>query len=225
MRVKVDDERGGYVAAAHLLSLGRRSVAIVTGPMNSWPGIRRLDGYRKALQDWGHPVDSRLVVEGDFTFQGGAKCVRDLLDRGADPDGIVVGNDLMAIGAISHLRERHLRVPEDVAIIGYDDTEVGRFYDPAISTIAQPKYQLGHRGVEILIDVLEAAERDPESPRPPVGDEILDCTLVARRSSLGRPGEINCGSIFDVAPWEKCIAGANNPLSGVPRRAVGDERR
>lgn len=205
--VLTDDFRGGYVAAGHLLSLGRQRVAIISGPLRPrpCPGALRLEGYRRALGDWGRAFDPNLIVEGRFTFRSGYEAVDQLLAADPAPDGIVAGNDLTAIGALLRMRERGVRVPDDIAVIGYDDAEVGRMYDPPISTIAQPTYDLGRRGMELLFEQLDASERDPGSGPPERRVETLDCTLLVRRSSSGRDGEIDCGVISGKAPWLVCL--------------------
>ena len=93
-------------------------------------------------------------------------------------------------------------------LIGYDDLEIGRLYDPPLSTIAQPKYQLGFRGVTLLLDQVEAMARDPEARPPEPLIEQLDCELIARRSSLGCDDEIRCGSIQQLDCWRICLDAA-----------------
>lgn len=180
-------------------------MAIITGPLDTRPGVLRLEGYRQALEAWGRPYDPALSVAGSFTFQSGYEATGALLGLDVRPDGIVAGNDLMAIGAIARLRERGVRVPEDVAIIGYDNAEIGRLYNPALSTISQPTYQLGFRGTELLLDRIEAMERDPEGGPPPPTSEVLGCELIVRRSSLAVAVEIDCGSIHSPEPWLACL--------------------
>lgn len=197
-RVMVDDLRGGYVATAHLLALGRRRIAIITGPLDTPPGLLRLQGYQQALHDWGSDPDPALVVEGRFNLASGAAGADQLLARGLTFDGLVAGNDLMAIGAIERLRQAGLRIPEDVAVIGYDGTALARVCDPPLSTIAQPTYQLGQRAATLLCEQLVAA-RETVPEIAPV--EVLECTLILRRSTLGRPVEIVAGPISAPEPW------------------------
>lgn len=204
-QVIVDDLRGGYVAASHIISLGRRRVALITGPLRTRPGQLRLEGYRSALRDWDLPELADLVVEGDFTYNSGFEAATRLLALSPAIDGIVAGNDLTAIGAIACLTRAGRRIPDDVAVIGYDDAEIGRLYVPPISTIAQPKYQLGFRGVSLLVDRVESIARDPEGRAPESVVEQLDCELVARCSSTGRDEEIRCGSIQLSRCWEACL--------------------
>jgi LacI family transcriptional regulator len=214
-QVVVDDLRGGYVAASHIISLGRRRVALITGPLRTRPGQLRLEGYKSALGDWHLPVLSELIIEGDFTYQSGYDAATRLAAVRPAIDGIVAGNDLTAIGAIACLKRAGLRVPDDIAVIGYDDAEIGRLYDPPISTISQPKYQLGFRGVSLLLDRIEAIARDPEGRAPEPIVEQLDCELVVRRSSIGHDEEIRCGSIQTTNCWEACLK-ADLDLASAP---------
>jgi DNA-binding LacI/PurR family transcriptional regulator len=200
-RIVMDDERGGFVAAMHLLALGRSRVGIITGPLDSYAGRGRFAGYKRALAESGIAFDPALVAEGRFDYEAGYTGVERLLAGGSGPDAIFAANDLAAIGAIARLRERRIRVPEDVAVVGYDDSEVGRLYDPPISTIAQPTYELGCRGVALLLEQLDAA-RD-RSPAALARTEMLDCSLIVRRSSSGRDDEVDCGPVAAEAPWRR----------------------
>jgi len=210
-RVMVDDERGGYVATGHLLSLGRTRVAIIVGPLDRYGGTLRLAGYRRALADWGARFDPMMVIEGSFDFQSGSRAVDQLLEIAPRPDAIFAANDLTANGAISRLRQRGVRVPDDMAIIGYDDVEVARMYDPPISTIAQPPFELGRRGVHMLMERLVQASTTQEGDQPDPRREILDCTLIVRQSTSGRIEDIQCGPISAQAPWRAYVIALPGP--------------
>lgn len=190
-----DDRRGGYVATAHLLDLGHRRIGCVTGPLPDGPGGARLLGYREAMAAWSIPVDESLIVEGAFDFASGRWAARVLLERGALPTAIVAHNDLMAIGVIVTLRRANLRVPDDVAVIGYDGTEIGALYDPPLSTVIQPTYELGARAMTSLADQIEGCVSaiDPEP---------FNWELIVRRSTVpGLDGERRCGPIAAEKPW------------------------
>jgi LacI family transcriptional regulator len=173
----VDDKRGGYVATAHLLDLGHRRIGCITAPANSQPCVDRLHGYRSALKDWGVEVNDNLIFEGAFDYAGGLRAVERLLHLNPElPTAIFVHQDLAAIGAMAGLKRAGLRVPEDVAIIGYDGLEIASFYDPPLSTIIQPIYELGAHAMTQLLDKLEGIEvSEPAN---------LDCTLVVRASTV-----------------------------------------
>ncbi len=191
----VDDRRGGYVATAHLLDLGHRRIGCVTGPLPGGPGGQRLLGYREALADWSVPVEEALIVEGAFDFASGRRAASLLLERGAAPTAIFAHNDPMAIGVIVTLKRAGLRIPEDVAVIGYDGTEIGALYDPPLSTVRQPTYDLGAAAMAALAEQIEGRvwTADPALP---------DCELIVRRSTVpGLDGERPCGPIVGERPW------------------------
>jgi phosphoserine phosphatase RsbU/P len=141
--LSVDNTSGIRELTRHLIEKhGRRRVAFISGPNNE--AAQRFDGYRQALRECGVPYDERLVVAGDFTPPSGARAVAALLSRERGGcDAIVAGNDWMALGALDALASRGLRVPEDVALIGFDDIEPARFVTPPLTTVRQPPRQLG----------------------------------------------------------------------------------
>jgi LacI family transcriptional regulator len=190
-----DDRRGGYVATAHLLDLGHRRIGCVTGPLPHGPGGDRLLGFRQALADWSAPVDEALIVEGAFDFASGRQAARVLLERGTLPTAIFVHNDLMAIGVIVTLTRAGLHVPDDVAVIGYDGAEIASLYDPPLSTVAQPTYELGAHAMTALSDQIEGRVCAVDS-------DVPDCELIVRRSTVpGLDGEYHCGPIGAERPW------------------------
>lgn len=190
-----DDHRGGYVATAHLLDLGHRRIGCVTGPLPHGPGGARLLGYRQALADWSVPVDEGLIVEGAFDFTSGRRAACVLLERGTAPTAIFVHNDLMAIGVIVNLERAGLRVPDDVAVIGYDGTEIASLYDPPLSTVIQPTYDLGARAMTTLADQMEGRVSTTAPGLP-------DCELIVRRSTVPElEDERRCGPIGAAQPW------------------------
>lgn len=171
--VDVDNFQAGRQATLHLLHLGRRRVAAISGPQNVIPGHDRLAGYRKALQECGLRLDPELVGEGDFSEQGGYLVMRRLLP--ARPDAVFAASDLMAVGALRALREAGLRVPEDVAVVGYDDVPIARQTEPPLTTVRQPTRAMGSMAVETLNEILH----DPEAPPRRV---ILETELIVRYS-------------------------------------------
>lgn len=179
--VDADNLEGGRMATEHLLRLGRRRVATIAGPQTMAPGIDRLEGYRLALQAWGLSPRPEWIAEGDFTEAGGYMAMRRLLP--ARPDAVFVASDLMAVGALKAIREAGLRVPEDIALVGYDDVELARYTDPPLTTVRQPIYDLGRIAVQLLLRQLEEGNREPQRV-------ILPTELVIRSScgALKSPG-------------------------------------
>lgn len=151
--VDVDNEAGAEVATERLIAGGRRNIATIAGPQDMPPGIDRLIGWRRALlrADQG---DS-LVEVGDFTPASGAAAMRRLLDRGAPIDGLFAANDQMAAGAYAVLNEHGLRIPQDVAVVGFDDDYFGATVSPALTTVHHPVVEMGSKMAELLVGLID----------------------------------------------------------------------
>lgn len=175
--VDSDNFDGARAAVDHLISRGRRSIATITGRLEVYGAQRRLDGYRAALAAAGLPPDERLIAPADFTEEGGARAMRELLARRPDLDAVFAASDVMAAGARQVLREADRRIPEDVALIGFDDSVVARHMHPALTSVRQPIEEMGRRMAELLLE--EIAGRVGEE-RPSV---VLPTQLVVRDSS------------------------------------------
>jgi LacI family transcriptional regulator len=172
-----DSVRGAYVACAHLLDLGHRRIACITSTDSSGDvSSDRLKGYVDVLTEWGVAIDDDLIVTGAFDYASGLRAVETLLQRTDPPTAIFAHQDLAAIGAIAGLKRAGLRVPADVAVIGYDGLEIAALYDPPLSTIVQPVYEMGRQAMTQLADKLEGL--------PVVDLQPLDCTLVVRQSTV-----------------------------------------
>lgn len=141
--VDADNVDGGRMATAHLLSAGRGTVATVTGPLDMCAGQDRLAGYRTAVEASGMTVDEELVAVGEFTVAGGYDATTRLLERRPDVDAVFAASDLAAIGAIRALEHAGRRVPDDVAVIGFDDIPDAAVQHPPLTTVRQPIAELG----------------------------------------------------------------------------------
>ena len=160
--IGVDDFTGGYQAARHLLSLGHRLIAHLTGPLNTRPGLHRKKGFEAALEEAGVAVNPDWVLPGSFSLESGLIRTLELLAvPGERPTAIVAGNDLIAIGAMRVLRQRGLRVPEDVSIVGYDRTTLAEIVDPELTSVAQPMQEMGRRALEMLLEVVTGRRSEP----------------------------------------------------------------
>jgi DNA-binding LacI/PurR family transcriptional regulator len=157
--VDVDNAAAAEMGATYLLDLGRTRIATISGPPDMPAGIDRADGWRRALA--GRGLDTGLEANGDFTLVGGARAMRELLDRAPDLDAVFVASDLMATGAVSVLRERGRRIPEDVAVVGFDDSPAAIGGDIQLTTVHQPSMEMGEKMANTLIALLrgETAER------------------------------------------------------------------
>jgi len=177
--VATTNVEGGRTAARHLVELGRRCVAMVNGPLDYGCNRERLEGYRSALQQAGLPYDPRLVASGDFTEGGGAATMAALLESAPRLDAIFAANDLMAFGAMRALRSARRRVPEDVAVVGFDDLPAAALTHPPLTTVRQPLYEMGRTAAAM---VMSAARGEAFQ-----GRVELPTSLVVRESSGRRP--------------------------------------
>ncbi|WP_327044111.1 LacI family transcriptional regulator [Microbispora sp. NBC_01189] len=166
-----DNVGGAEKAVRHLLDRGRRRIATIAGPQDMIGGQDRLTGYRDALRD----SDRRSIVAvGDFTRQSGAVAMRHLLQDDPHLDAVFVANDLMAIGALQALRQAGRRVPDDVAVVGFDDIEAARYTEPPLTTIRHPVSEQAAAMVRLLLGLLRGG---------PAASVVLPTELVVRDSA------------------------------------------
>ncbi|GIG28414.1 LacI family DNA-binding transcriptional regulator [Cellulomonas marina] len=185
--VAIDNRAAARDATAHLLSLGRRRVAAI-GAKDPAGGVvpaetaeLRFEGYRTALAAAGHPLRPELVASvGDFHRSDGAAAMHALLDLPEPPDAVFCFNDLLALGALRTLRDRGLRVPEDVVVVGIDDVEEGRYATPSLSTVAPDKRSIAETALELLL-------RHRTDPDAPPRHAVAEHHLVVRESTGGTP--------------------------------------
>ncbi|MHA5051387.1 LacI family DNA-binding transcriptional regulator [Streptomyces sp. SD15] len=177
--VDSDNRGGAREAVRHLVGLGRTRVAHITGALDQTSAVDRLDGFRDVMVD----VDPRLVVEGDFTPAGGERAMRELLERCPDVDAVFAANDLSASGALRVLRERGRQVPDDVAVIGFDDMlPVAEQTDPPLTTIRQDIEEMGRLMARLLLRDLDRRAGKGSSGGGP-SSVVLPTTLVRRASA------------------------------------------
>lgn len=155
----VDNYSGGMEATTHLLRLGRKRVATITGPKNMIAGFDRYRGYVEAFHQRNVPFIPELVVEGDFTEMSGYTGMQKLLSRNAD--AVFVASDAMAYGAMRAIREANLRISEDVAVIGFDDLPSSAHTNPALTSIRQPVQRMGSIAAETLVDIIQHPNGQP----------------------------------------------------------------
>jgi DNA-binding LacI/PurR family transcriptional regulator len=169
--VDVDSEGGARAVAGHLLSSGRSRVATIAGPQDMAAAVDRLRGFRAALAEAGATPP---VAFGAFTRESGEAAMRQLLDRDPDLDAVFVANDLMALGAMAVLKAAGRRIPDDVAVVGFDDVELARHAEPPLTTVHQPIAEQARLMVEILVRrIAGGAAATPQ---------VLPTTLVPRAS-------------------------------------------
>jgi len=174
--VSADNVEGAFQATRHLLGLGHDRIGIITGPMGVATSQDRIEGYRRALSELGIASSPDLIREGDYRERSGYAGAMELIKLSDPPTAIFACNDLMAVGALHALEESELQVPGDVSVVGYDDITVASVARPRLTTIAQPKYEMGAIACRMLIDRLRA-------PGDPYQTVMLRPQLVLRESA------------------------------------------
>ncbi|MGP4114743.1 LacI family DNA-binding transcriptional regulator [Streptomyces sp. 4N509B] len=186
--VRADSVAGAAIAVRHLYATGRRRVAFVNGPPDTVPGHNRERGYRAALAECGLPYDERLVVHTDFGIDAGTVAAERLLGLGPDerPDAIFCANDQLALGALRALHVGGLRIPDDIAVAGMDDSSLAQAAWPPLTSVDLRSSVRGRRAAELLLDRLERLEqlgRDPGTDRPRHRTTTAPPRLVVRAST------------------------------------------
>jgi len=174
LSVRTDHVLGGWLATNHLLQLGHRRIACVTGPAQLSVCRSRLEGYKRALNEYGIAFDSALVAEGQFDMESGRRAL-DALD-GQEFTSLFAFNDIMAFGVYQGLKARGLSVPSDVSVVGYDDSFPSEILDVPLTTVHQPVREIGARAADELISILEGGS-------VPTADTVFEPRLVVRSST------------------------------------------
>ncbi|GLY86706.1 LacI family DNA-binding transcriptional regulator [Actinoallomurus iriomotensis] len=175
--VRADSRTGLRLALDHLYALGRRRIGFVNGPLDTVPGAARARAYADALTELGLPHDPALIEIGDFYRADGAAATRRLLAR-TRPDALMCANDLIALGALDVLRAEGLRVPEDVAVVGTDDTDLAPVAWPTLTSVALGSAERGRRAAELMLDRLADGDAEPRVV-------TVEPRLVVRGSTKG----------------------------------------
>ena len=174
--VDADNRGGARMATAHLLASGRRSIATITGPLDMTVAVDRLEGYRSALAEAGVDVRAELAADGDFSVAGAERAMRALLARAPDLDAVFAASDPMAAGALLALRAEGRRVPQDVAVVGFDDAAIAQTTRPRLTTVRQPLGEMARAMTDLLL-------RRIDGSAPADAHVVLETTLVERESA------------------------------------------
>jgi LacI family transcriptional regulator len=175
--VMSDSVEGARVAVRHLYAQGRRKIATITGMTYTRPGRDRVTGYREALEELGLPQQASYIQGGDFYEPSGYAGMEHLLALDNPPDAVFCASDMMAVGAIGAAKAAGVKIPGDIAIVGFDDAPFAGAFDPPITTIRQDKIGLGHAAAERLMALID----DPLATPPQL---MLPVELVIRESSV-----------------------------------------
>ncbi|BDV31135.1 LacI family DNA-binding transcriptional regulator [Microbacterium terricola] len=169
--VSVDEEESARVMTRYLIDRGYRKIAIITGPNDTPGGRHRLEGFQEVMGD---RFDPDLVEQDSYDAEAGAAAMTKLLERAPDIDAVFAASDVMAVGAIAAARRMGRRVPDDLAVAGFDDSGLAATHDPPLTTMRQPWAQISSSMVEMILDVIAGRPREAV---------VLPTTLVARESA------------------------------------------
>lgn len=174
--VHIDNLTAAFEAVNHLYQLGHRRIACIAGPEEMPLCQYRLQGYIQALRRNGLTVDPDYIVRGDFTFEAGSEALKQLMALPEPPDALFCHSDIMALGAMSQAKRNGLRVPQDLSLVGFDDIELSRYSDPQLTTVAQPRFNIGREAMLLLLEQLQGNVVNN-------GSRLLDFELKIRGST------------------------------------------
>ncbi len=176
-KVEVNDYDGAYMATSHLIEQGCQKIAHITGPENLSLSKNRLRGFLDAMNKYKMRVYENLIVYCDFSIESGKECATELLKKSIKPDGVFVVCDTAAYGAMHVFKNNGLKIPDDIAVVGFTNEPMSEIFEPSLTTIAQPIYKIGQTAAKIFIEMAdEGASYIPET-------RILNTELIVRNSS------------------------------------------
>ncbi len=178
--VPIDYQNGGYIATKHLIKMGHKRIGCISGGHAFRHNEQRLDGFRQAMNEAGLEVRNDLIVAGDFRMDGGERVMNQLLELPKPPTAVFAFNDMMAFGAIRAVKSAGLSVPDDISIVGYDNTSFGQISDPSLTTVDHPVSKIA----EIIMDMLFSnMNSGTESSDSFPSDVVIIPSLVQRDST------------------------------------------
>lgn len=173
--VEVDNFGGALKAVEYLIGLGHKRIGFITGPPDQQSSGERIKGFQEALRKNGIDYDKSLIYTGDFHKKSGYEGMKYLLNLPSPPSAVFFANDNMALAAMKLIKEKGLRIPEDISIVGFDDIEAASQLDPPLTTVKQPLYKMGEEAAKLLFTLLNNEKNSPQKI-------ILDTQLVIRNS-------------------------------------------
>jgi LacI family transcriptional regulator len=185
--VGADNFRGGYLATQHLIQLGHRRIGAISRPVDLSHSQERIQGYLAALREAGLSIDERLISPGGYWLENGRKAFERLIALEDPPTALFTYNDIMAIGALRAAHQHGLKIPDDFSIVGFDNIPEADFTSPALTTISQPKFDMGRTGTELLLRSISGESSSVESLPP------LDVSLIVRESTGKAPAKGRAG--------------------------------
>ena len=176
-KVVVDDFKGGFIAAEHLISKGCKRIAHISGPQHLNIYINRLQGYLKAMRKHNITIDKEHILESPLTREDGMACAKKLLESSNPPDAIFAANDTTALSIILYAKEKGIRIPEDLAIVGFSNEPFSEYLSPSLTTIEQSGFDVGVKATELLLDIINNKTGNTQETI------VLPVNLIERESS------------------------------------------
>lgn len=178
-RIIVDNIKGGYLAAEHLIERGCKKIGFISGDKISRPSIERYTGYKRALENNGYRNYEEICRFGSFKSEYGYEAAKEILKEHPDIDGLFCASDLIAIGAMKAIMEKGMQIPKDIKIVGFDDIYISKYLNPELTTIRQPIYKIGERAAKMLIASLKSKTQNTDEEK----FDVLDTELIIRKST------------------------------------------
>ena len=179
--IAVDNYKGGELAVNHLLESHYSKIGHIAGPLDWWESCQRFKAWKEIVERSQNMDADKYWTEGNWSSRSGAKAMAELFEKAPDIDAVFVANDQMALGALSVIRSRGLRVPEDIGIVGFDNTAESEFFNPALTTIQHDHIQVGNLAVRETIRIIDAIQNDQ---KPEYRVNMLEPNLLVRESSI-----------------------------------------
>ncbi|MFS0777550.1 LacI family DNA-binding transcriptional regulator [Neobacillus sp. 3P2-tot-E-2] len=174
--VMTNNIKGAYIATEHLIKHGHKKIGIITGPLHFSTGRDRFKGYQRALDDYGIPFRKELVFEGHFNIESGYELTKKLFEENMEVEALFISNNSMSLGAYKYIKEQGIKIPEEIAIYGYDDPEWADIVDPPLSGIKQPAFELGVYAANKIINTIQGNCAESGSIK------YLDPEMIVRKS-------------------------------------------
>jgi len=184
--VVVDNRQGARLAAEHLISLGHSEIAVISGPLSSFPGRERHEAFLQTLSDFGQPARPEHVRLSDFRVAGGYKSMAGLLDEQIPPTAVFCANNLISIGALRLLRDRGVAIPDELSIVGFDDLDLSELLNPPLTVIDRATFALGSSAAELLRARLAAPDREQQHLTLPVQLVVRGSTHAPTQTRFGQ---------------------------------------
>jgi LacI family transcriptional regulator len=176
--VVVDNFKGAYDATKYMISRGLKNIALINGCMDIYLYRQRFDGYKKALEEASIPLKEELIVHEVYGWEDGYQAMKNLLEKNLKIDGVFATSDPKAVGALRAIKDFGLKVPEDISVMGFDNSDIAPFLEPPLTTVSQPFYDMGVKACERLVKIIEAKRK------PKAKVEVLPVELVVRKSVI-----------------------------------------